>query len=41
MPIHNPLYRAAQLAGVLSREGFRWTGRPDRIGEPGTSINRI
>jgi hypothetical protein len=34
VPLENPLYRVAQLAGVLKREGVMWTGDPETIGPP-------
>jgi hypothetical protein len=32
VPLENKLYRAAQLMGVLKREGLLWTGNPDEMG---------
>jgi hypothetical protein len=32
VPLENKLYRAAQLMGVLRREGLLWTGNPDEMG---------
>lgn len=34
VPLENPLYRVAQLAGILKREGVLWTGNPEEIGTP-------
>ncbi len=32
VPLENKLYRAAQLMGVLKREGLLWTGNPEEMG---------
>jgi hypothetical protein len=32
VPLENPLYRVAQMAGVLKRDGVLWTGDPETIG---------
>ncbi len=32
VPLENKLYRAAQMMGVLKREGLLWTGNPDEMG---------
>lgn len=34
VPLENPLYRAARMMGVLKREGRKWTGNPEEMGEP-------
>jgi len=34
VPLQNKLYRAAQMMGVLKREGLQWTGNPEERGEP-------
>ncbi len=36
VPLENPLYRVAQMAGVLQREGHAWTGDFEKIGGPVT-----
>lgn len=33
VPLENPLYRAARMMGVLKREGRKWTGNPEELGE--------
>ncbi|RUL82079.1 neutral/alkaline non-lysosomal ceramidase N-terminal domain-containing protein [Tautonia sociabilis] len=37
LPLENPLYRLARVAGVLDRVGYRWTGDPFA---PGASLGR-
>jgi hypothetical protein len=34
VPLENPLYRVARMMGVLKREGRKWTGNPEELGEP-------
>lgn len=34
VPLENPLYRAARMMGVLKREGRKWTGNSEELGEP-------
>jgi len=34
VPLENPLYRVAQMAGVLKREGREWTGDFEKLGDP-------
>lgn len=34
VPLENPLYRVAQMAGVLQREGHTWSGDFEKIGGP-------
>lgn len=34
VPLENKLYRAAQLMGVLKREGLLWTGDSEEFGRP-------
>jgi hypothetical protein len=34
LPLANPGYRMGRAIGVLDREGFAWTGDPDRLGAP-------
>jgi hypothetical protein len=38
MPLENRMYRLAQLLGVLRRKGRVWTGNPEDVGEPMTSV---
>ena len=34
VPLANPLYRAARMMGVLKRDGHKWNGDFETIGEP-------
>jgi hypothetical protein len=34
VPVANPLYQAAQTLGVIPRDGRRWTGDFEALGEP-------
>jgi hypothetical protein len=34
IPLENPMYGAARSIGVLQREGRRWTGKAEELGEP-------
>lgn len=34
LPLANPVYRLGRSLGVLTREGFTWTGDPNQLGAP-------
>jgi len=40
VPLENPLYKAAQMMGVLKRPGRAWTGNFEELGEPITPKNK-